>query len=535
MRSYLKEAYLRFAGDLADIHGETSVNGPCPFCGSADYSGHHRSDRFVLWLDRSEGIGKTCAENGIAGIYWCRQCGKSGDTISYLMEAENLEFKEACVECGIRVEGKPMKLDRYTAPAEKPKAPAFEGRPVEEPSAIWQAHTARMDEEARKALPSCRTALDWLCRKHGITLAMAEHYGLGFLPGENGKDVRFRYRSSFGLPAKIDAEGREQKKMAIRRGITIVSRNAGGDITMFRVRRPNGDVREKQGKFYELPGGSKCSFHLPPAGDPLVRVYMVVEGEMDAILLHSIAGEGIGLVATRACTNRPDAETHAALMRADLILVALDSDSAGQKGSAWWLDTYRSARPFPVPGYKDPGDAFEAGFDLRLWLESGMPRSLCLPPSIREATASRVEPEPALPPSTAPCGFLEESFGTYPSGGMGVAVESGERGGFDDVLTQEVLNGLRDVCPRYLVFDAIPKDVLVLAVLWRGTPIHYLRVNGGFEWKVPNRFRKYANSEAYARFMRLATTSRDVSDWLSAHVDADIWSGNFLNVCGEGE
>lgn len=536
MRSYLKEAYLRFAGDLADIHGETSLNGPCPFCGSADYSGHHRSDRFVLWLDRSDGIGKTCAENGIAGIYWCRQCGKSGDTISYLMEADNLEFKEACVECGIHVEGKQLKLDRYTVPMEKPKASVFEGRPVEEPAVIWQAHTARMDEEARKALTSCRTAMEWLYRKHGITSEMAVRYGLGFLQGENGKDVRFRYRSSFGLPPKIDSDGRERKKMAIRRGITIVSRNRAGEITMFRIRRPNGDIREKQGKFYELPGGSKCSYHLPPTGDPLVRVYMVVEGEMDAMLLHSVAGEGIGLVATRACTNRPDTDTHAALMKADLILVSLDSDSAGQKGSAWWLDTYRNARQFPVPGFKDPGDAFEAGFDLRLWIESGMPRSLQLPPSTCANHTGGNALDTSSAASTAQSVVLEESAGTKESWGAGEFRDAGDCGGdYNDILTPEVVRGLRDACPRYLIFEAIPRDVLVLAVMWRGTPIHYLRVGGGFEWKVPNRFRKYADGDAYASFMRLATTSRDVSEWLSAHAADDVWSGNFLSVCGEEE
>ena len=594
MRSPLFDAYLRFAGDLADIHGETSVNGPCPFCGSADYSGHHRSDRFVLWLDRSEGIGKTCAEHGIAGIYWCRQCGKTGDTISYLMEAENLEFKQACEECGISTGAKPMELhSRRSAPMEKPKRAAFEGRPVEDPSAIWQAHAARMDEAARKALPECGAAVRWLLEKHGITRRMAERYGLGFLAGENGKDVRFRLRSSFGLPAKIDAEGREQKKMAIRRGITIVSRNAAGDITMFRVRRPNGDIREKQGKFYELPGGSKCSYHLPPAGNPLVRVYVVVEGEMDAMLLHAVSGESVGVVATRACTNRPDEETHAALRRADLILVALDSDAAGQKGTGWWLDTYPKARPYPVPGYKDPGDAFEAGFDLRLWLEAAMPRSLVLAPStcadIPDATATDpVSPNAgdAVHASESPDASVEQSPASSSFGGRGEAFgsdtsvpykslddgcpfapvddpsaalesactpasaseplpwdeqpEASPAGIADahaiparhaDILTPEVLRGLRVAAPAYIDFDLIPADVLALAVLWRGVPVHYVKIDGGFEWRVPAGFRKRA-PVMYERFIQLATGSQDVAEWLSCHVAADVWSGNFLAMCG---
>jgi hypothetical protein len=37
-------------------------------------------------------------------------------------------------------------------------------------------------------------------------------------------------------------------------------------------------------------------------------------------------------------SSKPDAPTHDHLVRAAVILVALDADEAGQRGSVWWLE-----------------------------------------------------------------------------------------------------------------------------------------------------------------------------------------------------
>jgi hypothetical protein len=48
-------------------------SGPCPFCG-----GH---DRFNVWPSE--------------GRFWCRQCGRSGDTIAYMVETGRMTRSEA--------------------------------------------------------------------------------------------------------------------------------------------------------------------------------------------------------------------------------------------------------------------------------------------------------------------------------------------------------------------------------------------------------------------------------------------------------
>ena len=407
------------------------LNGPCPYCNGG-------TDRFMIWPRKSENLGKTCAENSITGVFWCRQCGKSGDTIEYLMSAEGLDFHAACAELGI--ERRRDERKERPAPREKAAAPVFEGREVEEPKALWLAHVARMDEAAREALPKRPSVLAWLA-KRGITLSMAQRYGLGVVDGENGRDCRFRSRASFGLPERLAENGRP-KKLCIRRGGSIPSR-IGEEIVMFRGRRPNADVQEKQGKYWELEGGSKCSYHLPPTAAGAVTVYMVLEGEFDAMLIHAVAGETVGTVALRNATNRPDAHTHAALAAADLILVTLDSDKAGASGAGWWLKTYPQAKLCFIPGYKDPGDAYQSGFDLRLWLEAVMPRSVKLAPSTQNAAEPMAAHGVEVNAGTDDEGArgAELSFPLDAPCGEDIADE------YADLLTESTLRGLREALP----------------------------------------------------------------------------------------
>lgn len=87
-------------------------NGPCPLCGGEP----GKSDRFMIWPDRAENLGEVCAQNGLKGIWLCRQCGASGDTIAYLTKVEGMGFKAALAELGI--EGRRPSFRRRRAPTE---------------------------------------------------------------------------------------------------------------------------------------------------------------------------------------------------------------------------------------------------------------------------------------------------------------------------------------------------------------------------------------------------------------------------------
>ena len=50
----------------------------CPGCGG--------DDRFHVWPEQNSG----------EGSFWCRQCNKGGDAITFLMEFEGLDYPQAC-------------------------------------------------------------------------------------------------------------------------------------------------------------------------------------------------------------------------------------------------------------------------------------------------------------------------------------------------------------------------------------------------------------------------------------------------------
>ncbi|MFQ8736229.1 MAG: hypothetical protein ACLSAH_09600 [Bilophila wadsworthia] len=156
-------------------------------------------------------------------------------------------------------------------------------------------------------------ALNWLA-KRGITEEVIRTYRLGYLAGENGKPGRFRARSVLGLPPK-QRNGKDQTWLFIPRGIVIPTFE-GGELINLRIRRPNQDIKEREdgtrpAKYLELSGScSKPMLLLPEGGNPNLRAFVVVEGELDAILCHHAAGRRIGAVAIRSNQTKPDTVAH---------------------------------------------------------------------------------------------------------------------------------------------------------------------------------------------------------------------------------
>lgn len=147
------------------------------------------------------------------------------------------------------------------------------------------------------------------------------------LAGENGKPGRFRARSVLGLPPK-QRNGKDQTWLFIPRGIVIPTFE-GDELINLRIRRPNQDIREREdgtrpAKYLELSGScSKPMLLLPEGGNPNLRAFVVVEGELDAILCHHAAGRRIGAVAIRSNQTKPDTVAHGQLRNAVRILLAI--------------------------------------------------------------------------------------------------------------------------------------------------------------------------------------------------------------------
>ena len=89
---------------------------------------------------------------------------------------------------------------------------------------------------------------------------------------------------------------------------------------------------------------------------------------------HYATGGGIGALAVRSNTRKPDAEAHSLLEGAVRLLVALDYEDSlnGVAGLKWWMDTYPHARRWPTPEGKDPGEAYGLGVDIREWISEAV-------------------------------------------------------------------------------------------------------------------------------------------------------------------
>lgn len=133
-------------------------NGPCPICGGEV----GKSDRFMIWPDRERDLGHTCTENHIPGVFFCRHCGRTGDSIRYMMDMEGMSFREACAELGIS--DMPVRPRRRPAPLEPQVRAAWQPSVKEGPSEKWQNYAAKLLAEAEAEIWNHPEALNWLAR-----------------------------------------------------------------------------------------------------------------------------------------------------------------------------------------------------------------------------------------------------------------------------------------------------------------------------------------------------------------------------------
>ncbi len=277
------------------------------------------------------------------------------------------------------------RADKEERPWEPSPTPA-------DPGPVWQEHAAKLLDYAHAKLLADEDRMMWLAMR-GIFPDAVERFRLGWLPGENGKDCYHRDRGAWGLPPETNARGRK-KSLWIPAGLVVPALTEDGAVRRLRIRRTD-EARERFGaemKYVVVPGSSMRPLLLRPEA----RAFVVVEAELDAMACVAAAmdaGLDVGAFAAGTNMGRPDAAAHAVLRRALCILVALDFDQpdekgqrAGAKGMPFWARTYRTARRWPVPKGKDPGDAFREGWNLADWIRIGLP-PVFAPAPVQEAPA----------------------------------------------------------------------------------------------------------------------------------------------------
>lgn len=325
--------------------------GPCPGCGG--------DDRFHVHPE----VGK---DREFPGTYWCRQCGKKGDTIQFLIDFEGLTFVEACARLG-----KP--LDSYynrRPPKQAGPGPCFQPRQYEAPAEIWQAKALKLVQWSYEKLYENEDWLNYLTGR-GISETSVDRFYLGYNPGDDhGRDL-FRSREGWGLSVIESEKGGRPRALWLPKGWVVPWFGRNGTVARIRIRRPK--PVEFGPAYYLVPGSSMETMIIrafKPSG-----IFLVVESELDAFMVSEKAGDLVHVVATGSSSARPDEKSYQELA-GGLVLNALDFDQAGAREVEWWKANFKAVKRWPVPKGKDPGEAYQAGVDIRQWVLEGLPEGM---------------------------------------------------------------------------------------------------------------------------------------------------------------
>jgi|LGOV01.1.fsa_nt_gb hypothetical protein len=311
--------------------------GPCPFCQGVD--------RFRVWPDQDR--------------YWCRICKKSGDSIQYLRDTKGLSYPEACHALNVQPKTISWRLKPKATTAAK--AAVWVPRETRIPGEVWQAQAKTFLDRAQGHLWSDqgKETRQWL-NNRGLTDETIKQAGLGLNPHD-----LFWTRQYWGLEPVIHPKTGKPKKVWAPSGL-VIPHIIDGQVIRLRIRTQI----HRDGNPYIIVPGSDMG---PMAWGMDKEAIVIVESELDGFLVNQEAGGVVGVVALGSAQARPDPETHEALSRADIILLALDTDQAGAKECwQWWVMHYSQVKRWPVPSGKDPGEAFQAGLNILAWVEAGL-------------------------------------------------------------------------------------------------------------------------------------------------------------------
>lgn len=272
--------------------------------------------------------------------YHCFGCGKSGDAFTFVMDTENLDFRDALK---LLAERAGVELESQRQQRRDPERDRERDRLIDlnERAAHYFANLLWTSPAAAPARA--------LLERRGVDRPTADRFGIGFAPDSFdalkshllARSVTEDEMLAAGLLSKSENTGRTYDRF--RNRVTFPIRNREGQVIGFGA-RALGDEKPKYLNSPQTPIFDKRSvlYALDKAYDAIRRdrSIVIVEGYMDAIAAHQLGYENV--VASMGTAVTP---TQVAAIRRylDRVYLALDSDAAGQIATLRGIESMRES------------------------------------------------------------------------------------------------------------------------------------------------------------------------------------------------
>ena len=282
-------------------------------------------------------------------IYHCFGCGKGGGVINFIMDIENLSFREA-VEFLAKRAGMELPQDEYD-PRQNRRERMYQ---LNRDAALF----FRSQLMAPAGAPG-RAYVE----KRGIGAKMVTAFGLGYAP--DGWQA---------LTDAMSAKGYTRQEL-VEAGLARVGKNGGlYDYFRNRLMFPVVDLYKNvigfsgrilsdgEPKYLNSPdtlvySKSKSLFALNLAKKSKSGYILLAEGNIDVVSLHQ-AGFDSAVASLGTALTREQAQMIA--KRAPQVIIAYDADSAGQKAAQRAISILQpldlKIKVLQIPGAKDPDE-----------------------------------------------------------------------------------------------------------------------------------------------------------------------------------
>ncbi|HWV23437.1 MAG TPA: DNA primase [Thermomicrobiales bacterium] len=280
--------------------------------------------------------------------FHCFGCGKGGDIFTFYMLVENVEFREALKDLATRA-GVELDVGAPRLPEEDEKRKRL--IEVNELAGMWFHHVLLKTSHGAAG----REVIE----QRGISSEMVDAFALGFAPESwdsllnflASRNVSAELVAEAGLATKRDSGGFYDR---FRNRLIFPIRDRDGNMVGFGGRA----LGDAQPKYLNSPqtlvfDKSTLVYGLDLAKDAIreAEEVVIVEGYMDAITAHQFGYRNVVASMGTALTEQQVAQIKRGANR---VILALDSDAAGQMATLRGLETMADAldadiRPVPTP------------------------------------------------------------------------------------------------------------------------------------------------------------------------------------------